>query len=104
MEEGGIMKGRAKCRRLHEAVTFCLGLALACGVGIYLGHTAGEEAYHKEMSRIHCVQPEETLWDIAADITGDDEDIRQVIYRIQKENNIAGNEDIRPGQRLVINF
>lgn len=104
MEEGGTMKERIKCRRIQEAVTFCLGLTLACGIGIYLGHIAGEEAHHKEMSRIHCVQPGETLWDIATGITGDDEDIRQVIYRVQKENGIADDEDIHPGQRLVINF
>lgn len=96
------MKRRAPRRWHREAVTVCL--ALACSIGIYSGNTAGEEAHNKEISHIHCVQPGETLWDIAADITGDDEDIRQVIYRIQKENNIAGNEDIRPGQRLVINF
>ncbi len=96
------MKKRAPRRRLREAVTVCL--ALACSIGISLGHTAGEETHNKEIQRIYCVQPGETLWDIAGSITGDDEDIRQVIYRIQKENNIADNEDIRPGQRLVINF
>lgn len=93
-----------KCRRLHEAATFCLGLALACSIGLYLGHSAGEAAHRAEMQRIHYVQSGETLWDIAAGITGDDEDIRQVIYRVQKENGIADDEDIHPGQRLVINF
>ena len=41
------------------------------------------------------------MWDIAADWSGRDEDIREVILRIQKENKLSGS-DLAVGQRLVI--
>ena len=31
-------------------------------------------------------------------------DIREVIYEISVNNDINSTDDIRPGQRLVINF
>ena len=43
----------------------------------------------------------DTLWDIAADWSGKEEDIREVILRIQKENKLTGS-DLSVGQRLVI--
>ncbi|MBO5993828.1 MAG: LysM peptidoglycan-binding domain-containing protein, partial [Acidaminococcaceae bacterium] len=43
----------------------------------------------------------DTLWDIAADWSGKDEDIREVILRIQKENKLSGS-NLAVGQQLVI--
>lgn len=77
---------QSKRSRIREGITFCLGLAMACGIGIYIGHTAGEEAKQLEEQRIHYVQEGETLWDIASGI------------------NISGTEDLHPGQRLIIKF
>lgn len=41
---------QSKRSRIREGITFCLGLAMACGIGIYIGHTAGEEAKQLENS------------------------------------------------------
>lgn len=78
---------QSKRSRIREGITFCLGLAMACGIG-----------------RIHYVQEGETLWDIASGIASDSDDIRQVVYELQTVNNISGTEDLHPGQRLIIKF
>lgn len=95
---------QTKRSRVRDALTFCVGLTLACGIGIYIGHMAGEEARQLEEQRIHYVQEGETLWDIAAGIANDEDDIRQVIYEIQNANDISGTDDLHPGQRLIIKF
>lgn len=97
-------KIQPKWLRIREAITFCLGVTLACSIGIYIGHTAGKEAKQLKEQHIHYVQEGETLWDIASGIASDEEDIRQVIYEIQDVNNISGTDDLHPGQRLIIKF
>lgn len=93
-----------KRSRIREGLTFCMGLVLACGIGVNIGHTAGEEVKQLEDQRIHYVQEGETLWDIASGIASDSDDIRQVVYELQTVNNISGTEDLHPGQRLIIKF
>lgn len=95
---------QSKRSRIREGITFCLGLVMACGIGIYIGHTAGEEAKQLEEQRIHYVQEGETLWNIASGIASDSDDIRQVVYELQTVNNISGTDDLHPGQRLIIKF
>ncbi len=56
------------------------------------------EIYEKQVVTVHTG---DTLWDIAADWSGKEEDIREVIMRIQKENKLTGS-DLFVGQRLVI--
>jgi LysM repeat protein len=60
--------------------------------------SASPEIYEKQVITVHTG---DTLWDIAADWSGKDEDIREVILRIQKENKLSGS-DLAVGQRLVI--
>ena len=59
---------------------------------------ARQVIYEKQVITVHTG---DTLWDIAADWSGRDEDIREVILRIQKENKLSGS-DLAVGQRLVI--
>ena len=47
------------------------------------------------------VKPGDTMWSIAKDAVGETEDVRQVIYNIQKENHLpSGN--IYPGMKLKV--
>ena len=78
-------------------IAFLLG-ALMSGGFTYMTFSASPEIYEKQVITVHTG---DTLWDIAADWSGRDEDIREVILRIQKENKLSGS-DLAVGQRLVI--
>lgn len=89
-------------KRIASAVAFTLALATACGIGWYAGAKLAYEQKASEIQKIHYVEEGETLWDIAAEISGDDQDIRKVIYDIAKLNNIAPDADLKVGQKIVI--
>ncbi len=44
----------------------------------------------------------DTVWAIARQFAAKDEDIRMVVARIYKENNLGGRAVIQPGQQLVV--
>ena len=78
-------------------IAFILGAMLSGGF-TYMTVSASPDIYEKQVITVHTG---DTLWDIAADWSGKDEDIREVILRIQKENNLKGS-NLAVGQRLVI--
>ncbi len=79
-------------------------LSLLCLV-IYgtLGMVDSMEAsttnWHKEEIVVHSG---DTLWSIASYWTGQGEDVREVICRIQDENDLIGKGYLQPGQRLLV--
>lgn len=54
---------------------------------------------HKEEVTVH---NGDTLWKIASNYTAKGEDVREVIYRIEQENNLSGKGYLQPGQKLVV--
>ncbi len=44
----------------------------------------------------------DTLWKIATRWTDDNEDVREVLYRIQQKNKLQGNAFLQPGQRIIV--
>lgn len=44
----------------------------------------------------------DTLWGIASRIATDHEDIREVIYRMQKDNGIRNPGELQPGTELIV--
>lgn len=89
-------------KRIASAVAFTLALATACGIGWYAGARLAYEQKAAEISRVHYVEEGETLWDIAAGMSNDEQDIRKVIYDLAKLNNIAPDADLKVGQKIVI--
>ena len=89
-------------KRIASAIVFTLALATACGVGWYAGAKLAYEQKTEGISKVHYVEEGETLWDIAAGISGDDQDIRKVIYDLAKLNDIAPDADLKVGQKIVI--
>jgi len=85
-----------------------LAIMAAFGVGLYLGSTtpwSQAETVANDTAIIHIVDEGETLWQIAgpvADRSG--QDIREVIYEIQINNDLGPNPTLKPGQRLVIRY
>ena len=78
-------------------LAFILGAMLSGGF-TYMTVSASPEIYEKQVITVHTG---DTLWDIAAEWSGKDEDIREVIMRIQKENRLSGSH-LAVGQQLVI--
>lgn len=91
-----------------QVVRAGLALVAAFGVGLYFGSTtpwSQAEAVAADTAIIHVVDEGETLWQIAgpvADRSG--QDIREVIYEIQINNDLGPNPTLKPGQRLVIRY
>lgn len=85
-----------------------LAIMTAFGIGLYLGSAtpwSQAETVAADTAIIHVVDTDETLWEIAgpvADKTG--QDIREVIYQIQVNNDLGPNPTLKPGQRLVIRY
>ena len=78
-------------------LAFVLGAMLSGGF-TYMTVSASPEIYEKQIITVHTG---DTLWDIAAEWGGRDEDSREVILRIQKENKLTGS-NLAVGQQLVI--
>lgn len=95
-------------KRTSKLICTGLSMAMAFGCGWYLGHTtpwATDEVLAADTSYIHEVDDNETLWEIAgpiADKTG--QDVREVIYQIQVNNNLGPDPTLQPGQKLIIRY
>lgn len=89
-------------KRIAGAIAFTLALATACGIGWYAGAKLAYEQKAAEISKVHYVEEGETLWDIAAELASDEQDVREVVYDLQKLNGIAPDADLKVGQKIVI--
>lgn len=104
--EHGLTRPKRKPR--FRTIRTGLAIAMAFGVGLYLGSTtpwANAETVAADTAIVHIVDDNETLWEIAgpvADKAG--QDVREVIYQIQVNNDLGPNPTLKPGQRLVIRY
>ncbi|SHK02572.1 hypothetical protein SAMN04488492_10585 [Megasphaera elsdenii] len=104
--EHGLTRPKRKPR--FRMIRAGLAIMAAFGVGLYLGSTtpwSQAETIADDTAIVHVVDKDETLWEIAgpiADKTG--QDIREVIYQLQVNNDLGPNPTLKPGQRLVIRF
>lgn len=91
----------------HKALAI-IGLSVAAALaGAYLcnGYTIKPTPTPvKARPEVHVVEPGDTLWSVASKYGDDSQDVREVYYRIMKDNNIGFKDDIHPGQQLIINF
>lgn len=102
--------GQTEPRRKPKFQVVRTGMAImaAFGVGLYLGSAtpwSQAETIANDTAIIHVVDTDETLWEIAgpiADKTG--QDVREVIYEIQINNDLGTDPTLKPGQRLVIRY
>lgn len=101
---------KRKFRRQHTSRLIRAGLsvAIAFGCGLYIGHTAPwmtSETLAADTSYIHEVDAGETLWQIAgpiADQTG--QDVREIIYQLQVNNDLGPDPTLQPGQKLIVHY
>ncbi len=104
--EHGLTRPKRKPR--FRMIRSAMAIVAAFGIGLYLGSAtpwSQAETVATDTGIIHVVDKDETLWEIAgpvADKTG--QDIREVIYEIQINNDLGPNPTLKPGQRLVIRY
>lgn len=79
-------------------LTAILALSLLINMTIQASDIGAEK-----VKEIYVVQERDTLWDIAAQVQSKD-DIRKVVSAIKKENNLASDEHIQPGQVLYLPY
>lgn len=93
---------KAKAVRLGITILLAFGIGVYAGTGI--GNGGGQVAtVAADDAAVHIVEDGETLWDIArgiADVRG--QDIRETIYELQINNDIGDNDNLQPGQRIII--
>ncbi len=90
-------------RRFFVSVIVLLLLAMSIFSLIINITVQASEFAAKKVTEVYVVQEGDTLWDIAAKAESKD-DIREIISIIKKENNLASDEHIQPGQVLYLSF
>ena len=104
--EHGLTRPKRKPR--FRMIRTGLAIAMAFGIGLYLGSAtpwSHAETIASDTAIIHVVDTDETLWEIAgpiADKTG--QDVREVIYQLQVNNNLGPDPTLQPGQKLIIRY
>jgi len=82
---------------LLTAIVVLMVLLLANAVGASGADATGDPVSHGT----HLVVAGDTLWDIAADYTTPGDDVRRVVFEIQRLNDLEGSV-ILPGQVLRV--
>lgn len=72
-----------------------------------VGMTAFAVSYEPETMVVeyrHEVQSGETLWKVCADVATDAEDLSELVWRTQKENNLSDDQlsCLTPGMEIII--
>lgn len=92
---------KGKMARLAMTILLAFGIGVYAGTGI--GNIGQGPTVAADEADVHVVKDGETLWDIArsvADARG--QDIRETIYEIQINNGLQENDNLKPGQRIII--
>lgn len=92
---------KGKVARLAMTILLAFGIGVYAGTGI--GNVGQGPTVAADEADVHVVKDGETLWDIArsvADARG--QDIRETIYEIQINNGLQENDNLKPGQRIII--
>lgn len=99
---------KLKRKPRFRAVRSAMAIVAALGVGLYLGSTtpwSQAETVAADTAIVHIVDEGETLWQIAGPVANrSGQDIREVIYEIQINNDLGPDPTLQPGQKLIIRY
>lgn len=91
---------RKRFKRVAAAVAIVAALAVAGGVGYYVG-SRHDQAQAVETT-VYEVAENETLWDIAKTVTDDEHDVRKTVWSLQQLNGLDNDCTLQPGQKIKI--
>lgn len=83
-------------KKMLLALLVCLTIFSCYGV---INMEASTLPMHKEQVTVH---KGDSLWAIAGRWTEKDEDVREVIYRIEQENKMTDSDILQPGQKIIV--
>ncbi|MCH3915458.1 MAG: LysM peptidoglycan-binding domain-containing protein [Acidaminococcaceae bacterium] len=83
-------------KKIFLTLLVCLTIFSCYGV---INMEASTVPMHKEQITVH---QGDSLWTIAGRWTEKNEDVREVIYRIEQENKLTGSEVLQPGQKIIV--
>ncbi|MBM7563374.1 LysM peptidoglycan-binding domain-containing protein [Paenibacillus sacheonensis] len=84
------------------AAASLLFVLLFAGLSLLTGHADGERpAGPSEAEQVITVGSGDTLWEIASSIRHEGDDIRRIVFDLQKRNNLDSSE-LKAGQTLII--
>lgn len=87
--------------RRGRAVLVALALVIVLGAGVFgSGATADGPVPAQEVQR-HAVAPGETLWQLASQVAGPGEDVRDVVLEIERLNEMASSALVA-GEELLL--
>jgi len=97
------IKRRNAIRRKRRLMVSMLVLAVLISIPAFFYSISAKNA-DKEVYPVYTVKQNDTLWDIADNITDEKTDVRETIYKIGKLNDITENDIIEPGQRILLPY
>lgn len=95
-----VKKQPCRKRRAGKKLFFVFCLSVVIGTGVLVNDGATDVV--EPQSVTYTVKPGDTLWDIAEKYKTTGQDIRIMYLQIMEDNHINHNEDIHPGQKLII--
>ena len=90
---------RRRLRGLSRLALVLLVVVVAVWVGTRVANATSNDPRFSE--RTYVVHSGDTLWSVANQVYSGDHDTRQLVYRIERRNHLAG-ADIRPGDKLIL--
>jgi Tfp pilus assembly protein FimV len=90
---------RRRLRGLSRLALLILVVIVSVWVGTHVANGAGNGSAYSEHT--YAVRSGDTLWSVASAAYPGSHDPRQLVYRIERRNHLAG-ADIHPGELLVL--
>ena len=77
-------------------------LSAGVGIGIALAMVNPARADTEYMTYSKTVKTGDTLWSIVGEIATEKEDVREIIYRVMRDNHISDPANLQPGDEIII--